>query len=250
MGSKKTLFLGLVACIAAGGAWVARAAVDPSATTIKVYKFAVSTDPFCSSPITVFSSDSPVETDLADNPVVGTGPLEDGTYECVMIEMSDVIGYVPSATDGACTQGTEFSKSVCDGDSRLLDGTPVSCSDAGDRVVLYLSTASTVGTPEQYVAAGCADEAVDCSGFSSSGADRTRARSYARRAARRERGIERDVRGRLDRWSRRGERRVLDRASLVLVPLIAHGAGETPVPGSSPGLCMSHGPRHVVTLTT
>lgn len=165
MSKTKIVSILSIACAVAVVAFAANAAVDPSITKIKLYKFAVSTDEFCSNPVVVFSSETPVETDLTDNPVLGSGALEDGTYKCVMLEMSDVFLYAPSSTEGACVAGTEYSKGVCDGASLLLDGTPVDCGDGENRVVLYLSTASVISSPEDYVAARCPEEEVDCNGF-------------------------------------------------------------------------------------
>jgi len=139
--------------------------VSPSSLNMKIYSLAVSTDEFCSDPITVFSNEDPVEVDLADNPTLGSGEIPDGTYPCIIIEITDTFSYTPDATEGACIQDELASKGVCnEGPLLLFDGTEGECTTGEDIVTLYLSTANTIVTPEDYDAAGC-DEGTDCNGF-------------------------------------------------------------------------------------
>jgi hypothetical protein len=143
-----------------------RMAVTPNSVLIKLYALAVSTDEFCSDPITIFSNDEPTLVDLADNPTFGSGEVPDGTYPCVILEIADTFTYTPEATDGACVEGEESSKGVCDeSPTLLLDGTTPTCTDGEDRVAVYMSTANTNETPEDWDAAGCDNDDVDCNGF-------------------------------------------------------------------------------------
>ncbi len=140
-------------------------AVSPSTLNVKVYSLAVSTDEFCSDPIIIFSNDTPDEVDLASNPTLGSGEIPNGTYPCVMIEMTDTFSYTPDATEGACIQDELASKGVCDeGPLLLFDGTDGACTTGEDIVTLYLSTVNTIVTPQDYIDAGC-DEGTDCNGF-------------------------------------------------------------------------------------
>ncbi|MBX7148307.1 hypothetical protein K1X76_04425 [bacterium] len=139
--------------------------VSPSSLFMKIYSLAVSTDEFCSDPITVFTNEEPVEEDLTQNPTLGSGDIPDGTYPCIIIEISDTFTYTPDATDGACEEGVEASKGVCnEGPLLLFDGTDGECTTGEDRVTIYLSTANTIVTPEDYDEAGCDDD-TDCNGF-------------------------------------------------------------------------------------
>jgi hypothetical protein len=128
---------------------VALAAVDPSSVKLKVYAVAVSTSADCSNPLVVFSSDVPTETDMAQNPTLGTGTVPDGTYQCVMITISDQVKATPKTTEGACIAGAEFSGGVCqDNEStNLLGGTTfgpeTTCTAGEDKVTLYLTTGTT-----------------------------------------------------------------------------------------------------------
>lgn len=91
----------------------ARAAVTPSAFEMKVYKFAVSTSADCSNPVVVYSNDNPDYADFAKGPTVGTGALADGSYRCVIFEVSDHIRFVPESTEGACVAGKTYTVDVC-----------------------------------------------------------------------------------------------------------------------------------------
>lgn len=123
--------------------------IDPSFLKIKVYKFAVSTSPFCTNPVTVIENDSPTYTDVLSNPDFGDGTITDGTYPCVIIEFSDTIKYAPNAnsTSGNCTNGTEYTLDVCNasggGTFKLVNGTTGTCASGEQRVAMYLSTTST-----------------------------------------------------------------------------------------------------------
>ncbi len=135
-------FLLLVSFLSTG---VHATLLSPTSIKLKIYKFAVSESPNCSSPITVVDNgSSPVLVDFKGNPNLGTGTLGSGTYPCVIIEFSDRIE-VTSAAGGSCTT-TPFTQDLC-GDStssQLISGGTTNCTNAGeDRIAMYLSTAST-----------------------------------------------------------------------------------------------------------
>jgi len=123
------------------------AVVNPSSVKIKVYGVALSLSADCSSPVNVFSSTTGTEVDFVNALTLGGGNPADGTYNCVMITMSDNIKVTPATTEGACIAGTETSGGVCHGeDSDVFDGTAtstVTCTDAEDKVTLYLHTGTT-----------------------------------------------------------------------------------------------------------
>lgn len=114
---------------------------------LKVYKMAVSTSASCTSPVTVIDNGLfPVEVDVkAPNPVFGSGNITDGTYPCVMLEISDTIKYSGQAsTSGNCSPSIETSRDLCRldnaGSTQLLDGSVVLCANTEEHVVIYLST--------------------------------------------------------------------------------------------------------------
>ena len=124
---------------------------------LQVYAVMLSTSPLCTSPVTVFSSVSPTEVDFLASPTLGSGNPPDATYHCVIIKMSDLIKFTPSASAGLCTSGTQYTADVCRADNGGMTkapdatGAPTVCTgiDAApvsDPVYLYLTTNASAGT--------------------------------------------------------------------------------------------------------
>lgn len=114
---------------------------------------AVSTNANCTSPVTVIDNgDTAVEVDVkTPNPMFGSGHIDNGTYPCIMFEVSDTIKYSgDSSVSGNCSPTSETSRDLCRADNggttKLLDGSVFSCTNSADRVVLYIST-NTVANP-------------------------------------------------------------------------------------------------------
>jgi hypothetical protein len=135
-------------------------ALDASSLKLQVYSVMLSTSPLCSSPVTVFSSPTATEVDFLSNPTLGSGNPADATYQCVIIKMSDLIKFKPSASSGSCTAGTEYVADVCrtdnGGTTHAPDaaGSVTSCTgtDAApnaDPVYLYLTTNASAGSGGQ-----------------------------------------------------------------------------------------------------
>jgi hypothetical protein len=135
-------------------------ALDASSLKLQVYSVMLSTSPLCSSPLTVFSSPTATEVDFLANPTLGSGNPADGIYQCVIIKMSDLIKFRPSATSGTCTAGAEYVADVCRTDNGGTTHAPdaaaatTSCTgtDAAphaDAVYLYLTTNAAAGTGGQ-----------------------------------------------------------------------------------------------------
>ena len=119
---------------------------DPANLMVKPYKVAVSTSPLCTNLTELFEASSPSYVDFLISPTIGSGQLANGTYPCVVIEISSVIKYQPTTTTGACDNSTEETLNICQNgvSSTLIDGTTVSCDGTSDRrVAMYLTTAST-----------------------------------------------------------------------------------------------------------
>jgi hypothetical protein len=132
-------------------------ALDASSLKLQVYSVMLSTSPLCSSPVTVFSSPTPTEVDFLAAPTLGSGNPPDATYNCVIIKMSDLIKFTPSASAGLCMAGTQYTADVCrldnGGMTRAPDaaGAPTVCTgtDAApvsDPVYLYLTTNASAGS--------------------------------------------------------------------------------------------------------
>ncbi|MEQ1806237.1 MAG: hypothetical protein ABL900_12755 [Burkholderiaceae bacterium] len=131
-------------------------ALDASSLKLQVYSVMLSASPLCTNPVTVFSSATPTEVDFLATPTLGAGNPPDGTYECVIIKMSDLIKFTPSATGGTCVAAQEYTADVCrtdnGGTTQAPDtpGAPSNCNGTdpallSDRVHLYLKTNVTAG---------------------------------------------------------------------------------------------------------
>ncbi len=145
------------ALIAAGLLSTSAMALDASSLKLQVYAVMLSTSPFCSSPVTVFSSPTATEVDFLAAPTLGSGNPPDATYNCVIIKMSDLIKFTPASTAGLCTGGTQYTADVCRTDNSGMTqapdavGAPNVCrgTDAApvsDAVYLYLTTNAAAGT--------------------------------------------------------------------------------------------------------
>lgn len=136
------------------------AALNASSLKLSVYSVMLSTSPLCTSPVTIFNSATPVEVDFLATPTLGSGNPPDGTYNCVIIKMSDLIKYKPSTTSGTCSGATEYIADVCrsdNGGSTLAPdaaGAATVCTGtnstaSADAVYLYLTTNTSAGTGGQ-----------------------------------------------------------------------------------------------------
>ena len=132
-------------------------ALDASSIKLTVQSVMLSTSPLCTSPITVFSTATPVEMDFLAAPTLGSGNPPDATYNCVIIKMSDLIKFKPSSTSGSCSAGSEYTIDICrannGGSTRAPDGsgpasvcTGTDIAPVSDTVYLYLTTNTTAGT--------------------------------------------------------------------------------------------------------
>lgn len=148
----------LIGLVLLSFAFVAQAAaLNASSLKLSVYSVMLSTSPLCTSPVTIFNSATPVEVDFLATPTLGSGNPPDGTYNCVIIKMSDLIKYKPSTTSGTCSGATEYIADVCrsdNGGATLAPdatGSPTACNGtnstaSADAVFMYLTTNTGAGT--------------------------------------------------------------------------------------------------------
>ncbi len=132
-------------------------ALDASSLKVSVYSVMLSTSSLCTSPITIFSSATATEVDFLAAPTLGSGNPPDGTYNCVIIKMSDIIKYTPSTSSGACASSTEYTGDVCRADNNgttiapdfsgpATNCTGTSATASADVVYMYLTTNASAGT--------------------------------------------------------------------------------------------------------
>ena len=130
-----------------------------SSLKLSVYSVMVSTSPFCTNPITIFDNATATQLDFISKPTLGssgspTNPA-DGTYNCVIIKMSDNILFTPIAAAGAsCAAGTQYTTDVCTTTSNKTvpnSGVTTACTGSGtvpsvDVVYMYLTTNANAST--------------------------------------------------------------------------------------------------------
>jgi hypothetical protein len=141
----KKLFLGMMIAFSSL-ANAADTGLDPQYIKIKVYRFAVSTSIYCTNPQVVFTEANPAYEDVLLGPTLGSGILANGTYKCVMLEISDKIKFAAdqNTDSGGCIMGQENEIDVCRQESsKSIEGVVTPCILGEDKVTLYLSTAST-----------------------------------------------------------------------------------------------------------
>jgi hypothetical protein len=81
--------------------------------TIKLYSLYISANADCSSPVLVQDlGASGADRDFMTNPVLFSGTPAAGTYQCVMMQMSDVLRMKPSTSFGGCLAGTEYAGDI------------------------------------------------------------------------------------------------------------------------------------------
>lgn len=131
---------------------------DPASLKLKVFGVYASTSAQCTNPIKVFLRTTADYVDMLQNPTLGGGDLPDGTYNCVIIKMSDVIKHTPKETDESCIAGTEYSGEVCraggeGGLATALDGSPITCTGDGtsagvgdDTLFMFMTTDPSAST--------------------------------------------------------------------------------------------------------
>ena len=143
---KKLFTVSLIAFAALANA--ADTGLSPEYLKIKIYRFAVSTSEYCTNPQVVFENAAPEYEDVLIGPTFGAGTLRNGTYKCVMLEMSDAIKFAPdqNSDSGACLMGQELTLNVCNGseETKNIEGEVSNCTVGEDKVTLYLSTASVI----------------------------------------------------------------------------------------------------------
>lgn len=146
------LGLGIISSSALAGSDPGNPGGDPSSLKVKVYAVYASVSAQCTSPIQIFQNDAGNFVDFLTNPTLGDGDLADGTYNCVIIEMSSIIKHTPLTTASSCVAGTEYTGGVCNMSDAAtdLDGAPIACAGDGSNagsvdntVYMYLTTDST-----------------------------------------------------------------------------------------------------------
>ncbi|MDQ6830530.1 MAG: hypothetical protein M3081_16855 [Gemmatimonadota bacterium] len=91
--------------------------------SVGMYALYISKQADCSAPVMVSDNGSTVTyKDFAANPVLFTGAPDAGSYQCIMIKMSDVLHFSPATTIGGCVAGHVYYGDIYrDGESDWKD---------------------------------------------------------------------------------------------------------------------------------
>lgn len=129
----------------------ANTGIDPDFLKLKVYKIAISKDIYCNDLKVVVDNSGPgaIYEDFLTSPTIGSGSVNVGTYQCVVIEFEDIIKFasLENSDNGFCNAGVDLTNEICTSataDSiRYIDGSTSTCTNGSQRTSMWLSTGST-----------------------------------------------------------------------------------------------------------
>jgi hypothetical protein len=126
----------------------AQAALSGNASDVemKIYEMYVSAHADCSSPIRIFSNPGAAAQNVVASPTFGIGAIPNGTYQCIIVKMSDEIAITPAFTsDGnLCKPSITIPLDVCGAGKTYTDalsGAALPCTAGDDTVYAYFTTA-------------------------------------------------------------------------------------------------------------
>jgi hypothetical protein len=120
----------------------AHAVVNPSSILIKIYEMRVSHASDCSNSIVMFSNPNGVVQDFATNPSIGSGAIPNGSYQCIMVKLSNLITFTPATTEGFCSAGVSTTRNVFQ-----AGGNSISIDPNGNTINGIGTTADTTPNP-------------------------------------------------------------------------------------------------------
>jgi|GEM_PF-885253 len=136
--------------------------LDPSSVQVRVYAVAISPNTDCSNATAVTTYPGGQVFDFESNPTIFSGAVANGSYPCVILQISDQVTFTPAttSTSGHCVAGTPVTTPICNSgngqryqtmtvnnDNTVTFGAVQGCTAAvgsgGESVALFLSTASS-----------------------------------------------------------------------------------------------------------
>ncbi len=86
---------------------------DPASLTIKMYSLYVSANEDCSSPVLVTDhGSSGAEKDFSAGPTLFEGTPANGTYKCLIVNMSDWLKFKSNSVGPLCNLTTEYDMDI------------------------------------------------------------------------------------------------------------------------------------------
>lgn len=172
--TKKILFMTVAALLVSPSLM---AAVGTSKAEIKLYKAYISANGDCSSPTVFYDAEDDTDNatrtqdangnyyivyDMDGGETITEAAIAEGTYNCVIVKITDFITFSPDADEGAaCVSGQDYTIDVCWDTDDSGTGAPVYDPENGttgnctaainteDIVWIYISTYSTGTTGEE-----------------------------------------------------------------------------------------------------
>ncbi|MEA2722518.1 MAG: hypothetical protein QOH59_289 [Gemmatimonadales bacterium] len=151
-GAAPVLFAGLTARSGSSPSFSNTSPVttgDPAAVRIGMYGLWISPNGDCSNAILVqdYGATASIK-DFVQTPVLFSADATEGSYQCLLVRMSDVIGFTPATTFGNCTAGADYEGDVYregesdwkDVDLNTITGTGTDEVPSDDRVTLVMTT--------------------------------------------------------------------------------------------------------------
>jgi hypothetical protein len=125
---------------------------DPASVLIGMYALWISPNADCSNAVLVQDyGSSPAVKDFVAGPVLFTGEPAAGTYECIVIKMSDAIDFSSASAFGACSTGVVYHQDIYrEGESDWKDvnlttivGSGTDDAPGDDHVAIVITTDTT-----------------------------------------------------------------------------------------------------------
>lgn len=90
---------------------IAQINVDPTTFSVAFLEIRLSSNTDCSGPyVTVLTASPARRVDMTSNPeIVRVEGLPEGSYPCLAMRISDLLGFVPATTEGGCTGGASYT---------------------------------------------------------------------------------------------------------------------------------------------
>jgi hypothetical protein len=124
------------------------AGVDPTSASWTLYKVNLYQSGDCTgTPQTVLDNPAGETSNFVEGPTLGSTEIDNGTYNCVAVKMSDAVTFVPSANDGDdCVNGNSYTIYVCPNTESYYDpdtDSNIPCAAGENTMWVYISTYST-----------------------------------------------------------------------------------------------------------
>ncbi|MBT8488213.1 MAG: hypothetical protein KJO65_05205, partial [Gemmatimonadetes bacterium] len=118
----------------AGPALAGGGSADPTSFIIGFYRFYLAENADCSSPVLLEDHGAtPENHDLLTNPTLFTVSGTPGTYNCIVMRISDVLTFTSGETFGPCVAGTTYmTDTYRDGEDDWLDVSGSSIVGSGE----------------------------------------------------------------------------------------------------------------------